>query len=138
MIIIVYCISVWECGRLFVVVLCYLFCLVLTIDTRDWFICFSSVMIVKLAVAVVGGLLGCIYVVLKTPPPKVCGSPGGPPITSPRVRLADGRHLAYKEAGISKENAKFKVIFIHGFASSKDIHLPISQVFLVLFLCMMN
>lgn len=84
-------------------------------------------MIVKLAAAVVGGLLGFIYVALKAPPPKVCGSPGGPPITSPRVRLADGRHLAYKEAGVSKENANFKVIFIHGFASSKDIHLPISQ-----------
>ncbi|WOG92462.1 hypothetical protein DCAR_0311731 [Daucus carota subsp. sativus] len=56
-------------------------------------------MFVKLAVAVVGGLLGCIYVVSKRPPSKVCGSPGGPHITSPRVRLADGRHLAYKEVG---------------------------------------
>ena len=88
-------------------------------------------MFVKLAVAVVGGLLGCIYVVSKRPPSKVCGSPGGPPITSPRVRLADGRHLAYKEVGVPKETAKFKVINIHGFASSKDIHLPISQVSLV-------
>lgn len=95
-------------------------------------------MIVKLAVAVLGGLLGFIYVALKAPPPKVCGSPGGPPVTSPRVRLADGRHLAYKEAGVSKENAKFKLIFIHGFASSKDIHLPISRVILVLMFCMSN
>lgn len=88
-------------------------------------------MFVKLAVAVVGGLLGGIYVVSKRPPSKVCGSPGGPPITSPRVRLADGRYLAYKEVGVPKETAKFKVIIIHGFASSKDIHLPISQVSLV-------
>ncbi|KAL1823714.1 hypothetical protein ACET3Z_010492 [Daucus carota] len=57
-------------------------------------------MFVKLAVAVVGRLLGCIYVVSKRPPSKVCGSPG---------------------------NCQVKVIIIHGFASSKDIHLPISQ-----------
>lgn len=85
-------------------------------------------MIVKIAVAVVGGLLGWAYLRIKPPPPRICGSPGGPPITSPRVQLDDGRHLSYREWGISKDNAKYKIIVIHGFDSSKDLKLPISQV----------
>lgn len=89
---------------------------------------FSPVMIVQIAVAIFGGLLGWAYVASKPPPPKVCGLPGGPPITSPRVKLSDGRHLAYKEAGISKEDAAYKIIVCHGFDCSKDSYLPVSQV----------
>ncbi|CAN1725969.1 hypothetical protein LINPERHAP1_LOCUS300, partial [Linum perenne] len=45
---------------------------------------------------------------------------GGPPITATRNKLRDGRHLAYKEhGGVPKETAKFKVIFIQGFTSSR-------------------
>ncbi|KVI09222.1 hypothetical protein Ccrd_012344 [Cynara cardunculus var. scolymus] len=84
-------------------------------------------MIVEIAVAVVGGFLGWIYMQIQPPPPRVCGSPGGPPITSPRVQLTDGRHLSYKESGVSKDKAKYKIIVIHGFDSSKDMKLPISQ-----------
>lgn len=84
-------------------------------------------MIVQIVVAIFAGLLGWAYVASKPSPPKVCGSPGGPPITSPRVRLSDGRHLAYKEAGVSKKDAKYKIIVIHGFDSSKDLNLPVSQ-----------
>lgn len=84
-------------------------------------------MIVKIAVAVVGGFLGWIYMRIKPPSPKICGSPGGPPITSPRVQLSDGRHLSYREWGISKDEAKHKIIIIHGFDSSKDLKLPVSQ-----------
>lgn len=88
-----------------------------------------TVMTVKVAVAVVVCLIGWTYVaILKPPPPSVCGTPGGPPVTSPRVRLSDGRHLAYKEAGVSKEDAKYKVIIMHGYASSKDFNLLFSQV----------
>lgn len=89
-------------------------------------------MIVQIAVAIFAGLLGWAYVASKPSPPKVCGSPGGPPITSPRVRLSDGRHLAYKEAGVSKKDAKYKIIVIHGFDSSKDLNLPVSQVLIYL------
>lgn len=86
-------------------------------------------MTLKLAVAVVVCLIGWAYVaILKPPPTKVCGTPGGPPVTSPRVRLSDGRHLAYKEAGVPKEDAKYKVIIMHGYASSKDFNLIFSQV----------
>ncbi|KAK2986197.1 hypothetical protein RJ640_012455 [Escallonia rubra] len=79
------------------------------------------------ALAMVGGLLGWAYVATKPPPAKVCGSPGGPPVTSPRIKLSDGRHLAYKETGIPKEEAKHKIIVVHGFDSSKDLNLPVSQ-----------
>ncbi|GMP88467.1 hypothetical protein CsSME_00040445 [Camellia sinensis var. sinensis] len=85
-------------------------------------------MIVQVGVALLAGLLGWAYVAIKPPPPKVCGTPGGPPVTSPRVQLSDGRHLAYKEKGVPKEEAKYKIIVIHGFDSSKDLDLAVSQV----------
>lgn len=85
-------------------------------------------MFAAIALALGAGLLGWLYQTLKPPPPKICGSPGGPPMTSPRVKLSDGRHLAYREMGVPKEEAKYKIIIIHGFADSKDLNLPISQV----------
>ncbi|GAB2235870.1 hypothetical protein Droror1_Dr00026314 [Drosera rotundifolia] len=65
-------------------------------------------------------LVGCLalaYQAIQPPPPKICGSPGGPPITAPRIKLSDGRHLAYKEHGVPKEKAKHKFIYVHGFDS---------------------
>ncbi|KAL9228574.1 hypothetical protein vseg_004137 [Gypsophila vaccaria] len=80
---------------------------------------------VILAISV--ALLGFGYKALKPPPPKKCGSSGVPPVTSPKIRLADGRYLAYRESGVSKIEAKYKIIVVHGFDSSKDEPLPISQ-----------
>lgn len=74
------------------------------------------------------------YRSLSPPPPKLCGKPNGLPLTSPRIRLKDGRHLAYRERGVPKEMAKYKVILVHGFDSSKDIYLPMSQVHVFLLL----
>ncbi|CAN1252215.1 hypothetical protein LINPERPRIM_LOCUS7952 [Linum perenne] len=89
----------------------------------------SAMFFVPVAVALTVGALGWVYQnLLRVPNPRICGSPGGPPITSPRVKLDDGRHLAYKETGVSKEVAKHKIIIIHGFDDSKDLRLPISQV----------
>lgn len=65
-------------------------------------------------------LLAWAYQSAYPPPPKLCGSLGGPPITAPRIKLRDGRHLAYKEHGVPRETAKYKVIFIHGFSGTKD------------------
>lgn len=84
-------------------------------------------MIVKVGAALAAGLLGWAYLAIKPTPPKVCGSPGGPPVTSPRVRLSDGRYLAYKEKGVPKEEARYRIIVIHGFDSSKDLNLHVSQ-----------
>ncbi|KAF7805704.1 esterase/lipase/thioesterase family protein [Senna tora] len=84
-------------------------------------------MLNPIAATVVVGLLGWAYNAIKPPPPRICGSPGGPPVTSRRVKLSDGRHLAYREAGVPKEEATYKIIVIHGFSSSKDLSLPVSQ-----------
>ncbi|KAL6327122.1 hypothetical protein AAG906_014940 [Vitis piasezkii] len=65
------------------------------------------------------GLLSWGYQAARPPPPKICGSPGGPAITAHRIKLRDGRHLAYKEHGVSKQVAKYKIIFFHGFGSTR-------------------
>lgn len=85
-------------------------------------------MLNPIVAAVAVGLLGLAYKAIRPPRPKICGSPGGPPITSPRVKLSDGRHLAYREVGVPKEEARYKIIIVHGFATCKDLNLPISQV----------
>lgn len=68
------------------------------------------------------------YMRMRPPPPKICGTPTGPPVTSSRIKLSDGRHLAYREKGVPKEKARHKVILVHGYDSSKDLYLPLSQV----------
>lgn len=69
----------------------------------------------KVVVLFLIGLLAYVYQAITPPPPKICGSPGGNLITAPRIKLSDGRHLAYKEQGVSKNEAKYKIVFIHGF-----------------------
>ncbi|VFQ74203.1 unnamed protein product [Cuscuta campestris] len=59
------------------------------------------------------------YQATRPPPPKICGSPDGPPVTSSRIQLKDGRHLAYKEQGVPKDKAKYKIVFVHGFDSCR-------------------
>ncbi|XP_052186892.1 uncharacterized protein LOC127797790 [Diospyros lotus] len=61
------------------------------------------------------------YGAVRPPPPKPCRS------DSPTIRLRDGRRLAYKDRGVPRETANYKVIIVHGFDSSKDIYIPVSQ-----------
>ncbi|KVI05062.1 hypothetical protein Ccrd_016584, partial [Cynara cardunculus var. scolymus] len=65
------------------------------------------------------GILAWAYHNTCPPPPRLCGSPGGPPVTGPRVVLRDGRHLAYNEYGVSRDTAKYKIVFVHGFSSCR-------------------
>lgn len=65
------------------------------------------------------GFLAWAYKAIQPPPPKTCGSADGPPITAPRIKLSDGRHLAYKEHGVPKEIATYKIVYIHGFDSCR-------------------
>ncbi|MQL76083.1 hypothetical protein Taro_008467 [Colocasia esculenta] len=65
---------------------------------------------------------------LQPPAPLVCGKPGGPPVVSPRVRLADGRHLAYRESGVPRTEARHRVVVLHGLGGSKDYSLNPSPV----------
>ncbi|CAA7033748.1 unnamed protein product [Microthlaspi erraticum] len=44
-----------------------------------------------------------------------------------RVKLRDGRFLAYREGGVPKEEAKFKIILVHAFGSSKYMYFPASK-----------
>lgn len=76
-------------------------------------------MVGKIAAILLIGLLALAYEAIQPPPPRTCGSPGGPPITAPRIKLRDGRHLAYKEHGVPRQLAKNKIVFIHGFASCR-------------------
>ncbi|KZV22054.1 hypothetical protein F511_35319 [Dorcoceras hygrometricum] len=73
----------------------------------------------KILVVLFIGLLAWSYKALCPPPALICGSLRGPPITAPRIKLRDGRHLAYKEHGVSKDIAKYKIILVHGFLSSR-------------------
>uniref|UniRef100_A0A7C9EAP9 Uncharacterized protein n=1 Tax=Opuntia streptacantha TaxID=393608 RepID=A0A7C9EAP9_OPUST len=72
-------------------------------------------------------LAGLIYQLMKPPTSKICGSANGPPVTSPRITLKDGRYLAYKMRGAAKENAKYKIIITHGFCASKETFVPVSD-----------
>jgi hypothetical protein len=83
----------------------------------------------KLAFALPILLLGwAIQAILRPPPTKLCGSPGGPPLTSPRIKLRDGRYLAYREDGVQRDEAKYKIITAHAFDSTKDIPMLVSKV----------
>lgn len=89
-----------------------------------------SGMLKKISVVLLVGLIAWSYKAIQPPPPGICGSPNGPPITSSRITLKDGRHLAYLESGVPKEKAKYKIVYIHGFDSCRYDVLPISPVFI--------
>lgn len=82
--------------------------------------------LMKLSAILLVGLAAWIYQAIQPPPPKICGSLDGPPVTSSRIKLKDGRHLAYLEAGVPKEKANYKIIFVHGFYSCRYDAIPIS------------
>lgn len=88
---------------------------------------FPSGMLKKILVVFLMGLIAWAYQAIQHPPPNICGSPNGPPVTSPRIKLRDGRHLSYKEHGVPKAKAEYKIIHIHGFDSCRHDPLPLSQ-----------
>ena len=45
-----------------------------------------------------------------------------------RLRLRDGRHLAYCESGVPRDQARFAVVFSHGFTGSREDSVSASQV----------
>ncbi|RID73847.1 hypothetical protein BRARA_B00973 [Brassica rapa] len=84
-------------------------------------------MMLLVIVAILVCLVSYVYRSLKPPPPRICGVPHGPPVTSPRIRLSDGRYLAYRESGVDRASANYKIIVVHGFNSSKNMEFPISK-----------
>lgn len=77
---------------------------------------------------IINAVAKVFYKAVEPPPPKLCGTEGGPPITAPRLRLRDGRYLAYCEAGVPKEKAKYKIVLVHGFTGSRMDLLRASEV----------
>ncbi|KAM0005467.1 putative alpha/Beta hydrolase [Helianthus debilis subsp. tardiflorus] len=65
------------------------------------------------------GFLAWAYQAACPPAPNKVGPPDGLPVTSPRIKLRDRRYLSYKEFGVPKESAKYKIIYVHGFDSFK-------------------
>ena len=63
------------------------------------------------------------------PPPNNRDSPDYcVPVSPPRIKLRDGRFLAYREKGVPKDQAKHSIIIVHGFGSSKDMNFLAPQV----------
>ncbi|KAF8029413.1 hypothetical protein BT93_E1962 [Corymbia citriodora subsp. variegata] len=50
-----------------------------------------------------------------------------PPVTCSRIKLRDGRSLAYTERGVPKNRSNYKIIIVHGFGSSKEMNFPVSR-----------
>ncbi|KAK3029256.1 hypothetical protein RJ639_039101 [Escallonia herrerae] len=83
----------------------------------------------RIIIVLVTGFLAWAYQASHPPPPKACGTPDGALTTGPRVQLRDGRHLAYKEHGVPKGMAKYKIVFVHGFGSSRhDASISVPEV----------
>ncbi|NP_001305142.1 uncharacterized protein LOC101243844 isoform 1 [Solanum lycopersicum] len=79
----------------------------------------SQGMLGKVLVVLLIAGLAWAFPSLQPPPPRICGSPNGPIVTGPRIKLRDGRYLAYKEHGVPKETAKYKVVYAHSFSATK-------------------
>ncbi|KAF5737457.1 hypothetical protein HS088_TW13G00338 [Tripterygium wilfordii] len=79
----------------------------------------------KILAVLLVGILAWAYRAVQPPPPKICGTPDGPTVTASRIKLRDGRHLAYKENGMSKDVAKHKIVYVHPFdACRHDAVIP--------------
>ncbi|KAF1885267.1 hypothetical protein Lal_00029156 [Lupinus albus] len=83
------------------------------------------------AIVLLIGLLGMVYQATQLPSPNLKdssipllhdGADDEFPLASTRIRLNDGRYLAYREWGVPKDKAKHKIIIVHGFGSSKDMN----------------
>ncbi|KAI3995123.1 hypothetical protein MKX01_031925 [Papaver californicum] len=83
-------------------------------------------MFTPVSVVILMGLIAYAYQAIQPPPPKICGTSDGPP-AAPRVKLSDGRNLAYKEHGVPIDEAKYKIVFIHGFGSYRLTTIRLSQ-----------
>ncbi|KAK1411788.1 hypothetical protein QVD17_32535 [Tagetes erecta] len=80
---------------------------------------FLSGIFIKFLLVFFIGFLAWAYQAACPPAPKKVGPPDGLPITTPRIKLRDGRYLSYKEYGVPKELAKYKIIYVHGFDAVK-------------------
>ncbi len=87
-------------------------------------------MISKTALVFTVALLGMVYEATKLNQARSDHSIDRdyPPANSPRIKLSDGRHLAYTEKGVPKNQSNYKIIIVHGFGSSKEMNFLAPQV----------
>lgn len=97
-------------------------------------------MVSKTGVVSLIGLLGMVYQATQLPPPPKSDPAGGfvvdidvddngdGLVDAARIRLSDGRYLAYREKGVSKIESNYRIVLVHGFGSSKEMNFPASQV----------
>ncbi|KAI3411454.1 AB hydrolase-1 domain-containing protein, partial [Psidium guajava] len=79
------------------------------------------------AVAVLLMGLMVLYKAAQLPPPQDAVLAAETATTCTRIRLRDGRYLAYRERGIARERSNYKVIVVHGFGSSKEMSFQAPQ-----------
>nr|GLL32381.1 probable lysophospholipase BODYGUARD 1 [Ipomoea trifida] len=80
-----------------------------------------------------GFMMGCFGCAGQPTEPKIESKAvvdDQPVVTSPRVRLSDGRFLAYRERGVPKIKSSYRIIIVHGFGSSKDMSFMASDSFM--------
>lgn len=82
----------------------------------------STLGLLKLSIAPRRIQPGMVYQETELPPPQSDQSPDNPPGNAPRIKLRDGRYLAYREQGVPKNQSKYNVIIVHGFGSSKEMN----------------
>ncbi|KAL3530400.1 hypothetical protein ACH5RR_009722 [Cinchona calisaya] len=74
---------------------------------------------------VFGRMMGCLGLsdqpTLPSPPSETSPMDQSD-IKSPRIRLSDGRYLAYREVGVPKNKSNYRIIAVHGFGSSKEMN----------------
>ncbi|XP_065866206.1 uncharacterized protein [Euphorbia lathyris] len=69
-----------------------------------------------------GSHSGMVYQATQLPPEEEEELPEDAGKGSLRIRLKDGRYLAYREQGVSKDESKYMIIIVHGFGSSKEMN----------------
>ncbi|KAK4854796.1 hypothetical protein QYF36_001361 [Acer negundo] len=77
-----------------------------------------------IVLVLVVGLLGMVYQATQLPPPPPHSqslNEAPVSVSSPRIRLSDGRYLAYREKGVPRNQSYHTIIIVHGFGSSKDM-----------------
>lgn len=97
-------------------------------------------MVSKTTVVSLIGLLAMVYQATQLPPPPKSDPAGGfvvdidvdnngdGLVDAARIRLSDGRYLAYREKGVSKNESNYRIVLVHGFGSSKEMNFPASRV----------
>lgn len=68
-----------------------------------------------------------LYKAAQLSPPQDAVLPADTATTCTRIRLRDGRYLAYRERGVARERSSYKVIVVHGFGSSKEMNFQAPQ-----------